>query len=126
MRLRDWLFRRKTKQEVPSMPSWESIVDRMYDKQLSTFDDEIIQVIYSKDRAKRFLILKDEKGLFKYYLEELYALDEDEWNYFCLQEDVLPGSWQVSWESSGRSLFGTPEQLLKEMKAEPVYKRYFE
>ena len=44
------LFKKKLKEETPPMPSWETVVEMMYDKHLDAFSDEIVKVIYSKDR----------------------------------------------------------------------------
>ena len=43
------------------MPSWEGIVDMIYDKHIYAFAVEVVRVIYSKDRSMRYIVLKDEK-----------------------------------------------------------------
>ncbi len=37
--------------EIPPSPSWETVVEMMYDKHLDAFSDEVVKVIYSKDRS---------------------------------------------------------------------------
>ena len=43
----------------------------LYDKALQFANDEIKKVIYSNDRSKRFILLKSEKGFYKYIYEEI-------------------------------------------------------
>ena len=58
------LFKKKAVVETPPMPSWETVVEMMYDKHLDAFSDEVVKVIYSKDRSIRYIVLKDEKDLY--------------------------------------------------------------
>lgn len=121
------LFKRifqKQKRNAPAMPPWEEIVEQMYDKCLD-FDGEVVKVIYSKDRSKRYVVLKNEKGYFTYCLEAIYPFDEEEWNYICMQENALPAMWQPFWGITGKSLFESMDELRREKKEEPEYKRYF-
>lgn len=119
------IFRKKTKPNVPPMPAWETIVEMMYDRHLEEYADELVQVIYSKDRSKRYLILKDDKGFFTYQLETIYQYDPDDWPYLASNKDVLPAMWEPFPGITGRSIFENTEELLKEMSAEPEYQRYF-
>ena len=77
------LFRkfRKEKPVVPKMHEWNEIVEMLYDKSLNCFDDEVVKVIYSKDKAKRYIVLKSDRGFFTYRLEKIYQFDEEEWRY---------------------------------------------
>lgn len=108
-----------------SMPSWDDIVEIMYDKQLDSFCDEIINVFYSKDKSMRYVILKDEKGIFKYHLEVIYQFDAHEWQYICSDDDVLPATWGPCLEKSSSSLFASEEDLMRELEFEPEYRQYF-
>ena len=78
MNIFNWLFRKKPNRDIPPMPSWESIVEMMRDKHLDAFADEVVDVIYSKDSSMRYVILRDENGLFTYQLEAIYQYDKDE------------------------------------------------
>ena len=119
------LFKKKLKEETPPMPSWETVVEMMYDKHLDAFSDEIVEVIYSKDRSMRYVVLKDEKGLFTYQLEAIYQYDEDEWKYICSHDNALPAMWEPFRGIVGKSFFENMDELLKELNAEPEYKSYF-
>ena len=119
------IFRKKPKQDIPPMPSWEAIVEIMRDKHLDGFIDEVVKVIYSKDRSMRYVILKDENGLFTYQLEAIYQHDEDEWKYICAHDNALPAMWAPFRGILGKSVFANTNELLIEMKAEPEYKQYF-
>ena len=43
------LFKKKPVVEIPPRPSWETVVEMMYDKHLDAFSDEVVKVIYSKE-----------------------------------------------------------------------------
>lgn len=101
---------------------WEEIVSMMADKELS-FEDEVLQIIYSADKSARCIVLKSEKGWVYYVIEKLYPFDEEEWHW--LGEDNLPAYWQPLGEGY-RSLYGTEEEALRGLTAEPNYKIYFE
>ncbi len=120
------LFKKKLKEETPPMPSWETVVEMMYDKDLDAFSDEIVKVIYSKDRSMRYVVLKDEKGFFTYQLEAIYQYDEDEWKYICSRDNALPAMWEPFRGIVGKSFFENMDELLKELNAEPEYKSYFQ
>lgn len=115
----------KKEKPAPPMPPWETVVELMYDKQLDVFQDEAVTVIYSKDKTMRYIVLKDEKGLFTYQLEAIYQYDEEEWKYTFSEDHDLPAMWEPFSGIAGRSFFETEEELLKEMKTELEYKRYF-
>ena len=119
------LFKKNSKVEIPPMPSWETIVEMMYDKHLDAFSDEVVKVIYSKDRSMRYVVLKDEKDFFTYQLEAIYQYDEDEWKYICSHDNALPAMWYPLIGIVDNSIFENMDELLKELKAEPEYKRYF-
>ena len=120
------LFKKKLKEEIPPMPSWETVVEMMYDKHLDAFSDEIAKVIYSKDRSMRYVVLKDEKGFFTYQLEAIYQYDKDEWKYICSYDNSLPAMWEPFRGIVGKSFFENMDELLKELNAEPEYKSYFQ
>ena len=119
------LFQKGQPKEIPTMPTRAEIVEMMYDKYLDAFADEVVSVVYSIDKTMRYVVLKNKKGLFTYQLEAIYQFDEDEWKYICSYNDALPAMWEPFPGAVGKSLFENEEELLKEMKEEPAYKRYF-
>lgn len=106
-------------------PDWETVVELMYDKQLDCFDDEVIRVIYSKDKSKRYLILKKKNGILTYLLEYVYQFDDEEWNYISNQENALPAMWEPYYTDWGVSHFEKEEELMNELIYEPEYKQFF-
>lgn len=98
----------------------------MYDKGLDAFSSQVVDVRYSKDRSMRYVILKDDQGLFTYQLEAIYQLDEDEWKYMCSSDPARAALWEPYKGILGHSLFETMEELMKELKTEPEYQQYFE
>ncbi len=61
------------------MPYWDTVVALMYDKCLEYKQGELVCVVYSEDRTKRYLIIKNDKGLYEYSFEEISPYDEYEW-----------------------------------------------
>lgn len=121
------LFQKEKPKEIPAMPPWEEIVEMMYDKCLDAFTVEVVRVVYSIDKTMRYVVLRYEQGLYTYQLEAIYKLDEDEWRYALSHNDyALPAMWESLGCAVGKSLFDSEEELLKEMKEEPEYKKYFE
>ena len=119
------LFQNEKPKEISAMPPWVEIVKMMYDKSLDAFVDEVVRVVYSADNTMRYVVLKDEKGLFTYQLEAIYQFDADEWKYICSNNVALPAMWEPFRGIVGKSFFENEEELLKEMKEEPEYKQYF-
>lgn len=111
---------RKEKRVVPRMPEWNEIVEMLYDKNLDFLDLTVEKVIYSRDKAKRYVILKSDKGFFSYRLEKIYQLDDEEWNYRC-SFDLTPAFWQEI-DNGSKSIFSTLENALKELEQEAEYK----
>lgn len=119
------LFKKKPRTELSPMPPWETVIEMMYDKHLDAFADEVVDVIYSKNRSMRYVILKNDNQLLTYQLEAIYQYDEDEWGYIGFRENALPAMWEPFRGIVGKSVFESMEELIKEMKSEPEYKRYF-
>ena len=119
------LFRSNAKHDVPAVPAWETIVEMMYDQHLDVYTDKVIQVIYSKDKSKRFVILQDENGFLTYQLEAIYQYDPDEWQYIASNKNALPAMWEPLHGMIGKSVFANTTELLHELRAEPEYQRYF-
>lgn len=126
MKLFECLFRKKENKPIPPMPSWEEVVDMMYDKHLDAFFDEVVKVVYSNDRSMRYVILKNDKGFFTYQLEAIYQYDEEEWMFISSDNKALPAMWEPFRGIGGKCVFENIEELLKEMRAEPEFKQYFE
>lgn len=120
------LLNKKQKKKVP-LPSWEQTVEIMHNKNLSCIDaEEILQVVYTKDKTKRAIILKDKKGLYGYLTEELFPFDENEWQFVSQDENALPGMWiGAATGLDGSSYFSTQEDAMKELMCDPWYKHFF-
>lgn len=120
------LFHRKEQTNILSpIPPWSDIVNIMYDKNLDCFTDEFVRVIYNPDQTKRFVILKSENGYYKYVYEELQAFDEEEWMYISKQTDALPAMWVQIQDNESTSLYGSLEDVMKEIEMSHEYKTYF-
>ncbi len=112
---------------IPRRFTWEEIVEAMYEKELSLFIlHEVVQTVYSKDKAKRYVILKSNKGFYSYVLQEIVLHEEDEWGVRGSEDNLAPAMWEGDWQAKRYSFFENTEELMKEMKAEPEYGMYFE
>lgn len=111
--------------DTPPAPNWETIVEMMYDTGLDAFGDKVVRVIYSADRMMRYVLLKDEKGLYTYQLEAIYQFDEEERKYTCSGNNALPAMWEPFNNVLGSSIFFDEQDLLRELELEPEYKQYF-
>ncbi|MDO4153937.1 MAG: hypothetical protein Q4E21_03685 [Clostridia bacterium] len=125
MKWRKNLFSQKEQQEVPPIPPFDEIVELMFDKGLNTFANQVVKVIYSKNKTMRYVILKNENGLFTYRLEKIYPFDADEWKYISGENNALPAMWEPFQGICGKSVFANEKDLLREMQTEPEYRRYF-
>lgn len=117
-------FVRPNSPQVPPITPWDALVEMMYDTQLNAFGDKVIRVVYSTDRTMRYVILKDEKGLYTYQLEAIYQFDKEEWKYIFSEKHTLPAMWEPFHGALGSSFFANEQELLREMETEPEYKRY--
>ena len=119
---------KKKKVNITPMPPYDEIVKSLYDKELNYPDSiKICQVIYSKDKSKRFVVLKSNKGFFKYTYEEVCVYDERVWtSLFSYIENTKPGWWEPKDRSFAYSFFGTEEEALEALKRETEYKQFFE
>ncbi len=128
MKLLNNLFKRKKRIDPIPMPPYDEIVKSLYGRQLVYSDElKICKVIYNKDNSKRFVVLKSNKGFFKYTYEEICVFNELDWtSYYCYIENIEPGWWESKDSSFAYSFFGTEKEAVIAMKTEPIYKRYFE
>lgn len=109
------------------MPPFSEIIEIMYNKELSFSEDlQVIRVIYNEEKTKRFILLKNVKGYYKYTYEELCVCDEEEWMYICNLENALPAYWESKDRSFAYSFFGAEEEALAMLKQESSYKQFFE
>ena len=118
----------KKKAVAPPMPPYDEIVKSLYDKELDRSDSyKICRVIYCNDKSKRFIILKSNKGFFKYTYEEVCVFDELDWtSHFGCIENINPGWWEPKDRSFAYSFFETEEGTLEALKRETEYKQFFE
>ena len=119
---------KKKKVDIAPMPPYDEIVKSLYDKELNYPDSiKICQVIYSKDKSKRFVVLKSNKGFFKYTYEEVCVFDELDWSsYYAYIENIQPGWWESKDRSFAYSFFGTEQEAVEALKRETEYKQFFE
>ena len=118
------LFRKK-KTEVPTMPTWETIVEMMFNQELDCYSAEVVAVLYSKDRSMRYVITKEENGLLSYQLEAIKQYDQEDWKYISAHSGALPAMWETYNDIFRKTIFCHLEELEKELKVEPEFKQYF-
>ena len=105
---------------------WNEIVELMYGKALNYTSCQIVDVIYSLDKARRCVITKDDDGYLKFGFEKIELDDEETLNFFP-PSDEPPAYWTPEYHDSGTiSIFDDMNSLMRELKAHPEYKTYFE
>lgn len=105
-------------------PSWEEIVASMRDEELNLVDGyKLIDIIYSRDSAHRFKIMKVEldagNSYFTYSFESLKQCDEDE---LLISSDSY-AYWLP--HDEGQHIFDDMETLMRELRATPEYISFF-
>lgn len=106
-------------------PSWPETVAGMYDRDLRYLNDDVVRVVYSADREKRFVITKSKnRALYQYRFEQLQELDDDEWVTSSQDPDAFPAMW-IELGNRGFSVFGTEQEAWNDMTHSPEYKLYF-
>lgn len=109
-----WLFaKRASAVNVPTAADFDEIVKAMYDKGLDGFDDEIASVVYSKDKTKRYIILKSSRNIFTYRFEQLCFFD------------FSPAYWTEAYDVKTNSFYSTKQNAETGITEEPYYKQYF-
>lgn len=104
--------------------SMSEIAERMYNKSLDCFTDEVLKVIYSENKTERYVILKNENGIIHFVFEKIELYDEEMLYYFEGSPDALPAYWNGF--DTPSSFYGTLEDALNNLKFEPKYRQYFE
>lgn len=118
-------FAEKPKADTSVRISWEEAVALLYDKQLD-FVATVIKVIYSKDKSMRYVVLKDDRGLFSYELQAIYPYEEENKEKFVnLQDNEVSAQWKAFEGRRGKSLFETEKELLTQIENEPEFNKYF-
>lgn len=113
-------FRRKKVDQKARRPSWEETVELMQREGLR-FADEIVEVLFSPDKVHRCVITKSNDGLLSYTFEYLEAYDEELLN--MMPTDAPHAYWVPN---SFGTVFDDMEILMRELKAEPLYKIHFD
>lgn len=103
-------------------------VEEMYNHGLDAFDCEVVDVIYCDDKTRRYVFLEDENNFYTYQAEEIKQFDEetDDWKYIFDKTKHYHMAWFAPDElASGKSLFSSYEEALKQAKSEWYFKQYF-
>ena len=122
------LFGKKKVPTVPPMPSWEEVVEQLHDKGLDWFAKEVVEVLYSRDGAMRYVILRRDNGVLSYVLQKICMEDPEEWerlHSIGLLHPVKAGRWENVSPSDGSSFFNSFEEMLEELQREWTYETYF-
>jgi hypothetical protein len=119
--LRD-VFRRKTKdasRTLPPIPGDAKLTEEMAHEKPRYPLCKTLRVFYSPDKLQRAVVLRRRDKLFTYHLERLEILSDEDWSILCRSDKhPKPAMWQPDF-AFGPSLFGTEEEALRELRAEP-------
>ena len=126
MKLFEQLFHKKENQSPPPLPLWEEVGEELYDKDLDSFPHDVIEVLYSRDRSERYVLLKSQAGFFTYLFQRICTWDKDEWANLSSHENIAPGWWEEPLHrDTQKSYFGSLEELKAELYAEVDYQQHF-
>lgn len=105
------------------------LADIMYGKQIAFVPEiKVVDVIYSTDKLKRFIVTKNHKHLYSYCYEVVELLDEEEYNYVRMcyggSADILPANW-LPRDSGGASFYDNLETVMNEIYSSYEYNKYF-
>lgn len=103
---------------------WSEIVSMMYDRELDNRADKVVEVLYSTDSTKRYVI-SEKQGGYTYELEVIERLEDDEWRYICDIEGALPAQWVPYFNDKLKPLFRDMDSLLNNLKAQSEYVKHF-
>jgi hypothetical protein len=118
-------MKKRKKAGLSPMPSYSEIVESLYGRYPSFVEGITVKrVIYSKDRAKRFIIIKSDKGFYKYLYEEICVCDADEWEMISAIEGAEPACWAPK-NTIGASFFENERDAEIAITFEPEYSDYF-
>ncbi|MDE6058558.1 MAG: hypothetical protein K2G44_00745 [Clostridia bacterium] len=107
-----------------TLPSREEIVEMMCRERLDdTENEKVLNVIYSRDKWYRYVIVKSAKGFYTYYLEKIELFDE--YDLGCIPADDAPAYWESA-DNATKHVFATVDELMRELVVEPEYKAFFE
>lgn len=119
--LRDF-FRRKTKnaaRTIPPIPDDATLAAEMSWQAPDYPLCKTLRVFYSPDKLQRAVVLQRKDKLFTYHLERLEIVSEEDWIYLSrADKHPKPAMWQPELDF-GPSLFGTEEDALRELRADP-------
>ena len=119
--LRD-VFRRKTKnaaRTIPPIPDDATLAAEMSRQAPDYPLCKTLRVFYSPDKLQRAVVLQRKDKLFTYHLERLEIVSEEDWIYLSrADKHPKPAMWQPELDF-GPSLFGTEEDALRELRADP-------
>ena len=105
----------------PAIPSWEEAVRLMQGRQLE-FVDEVVRVIPSRDSARRFVLLKSDKGFYKFRYEMLVPYDDESESFGTYDH---PAVYWLDPESVAVSLCADEQTALRELESSPEYIEHF-
>ncbi len=115
----------RDKKQAPPLPSWEEVIEALYDTDLDSFPHEVVEVLYTKDCSKRYIILRSTGGFYTYHLEGISIRDEEEWQNYPSHENIFPAWWEPIERNNEKSFFGTLEECKANLYAESDYQQYF-
>lgn len=119
--LRD-VFCRKTKdasRAIPPIPDDATLAEEMSRQAPDYPLCKTLRVFYSPDKLQRAVVLQRKDKLFTYHLERLEIVSEEDWIYLSrADKHPKPAMWQPDL-AFGPSLFGTEEEALRELWADP-------
>lgn len=116
------IFQRKktgASRTMPPIPDDATLAEEMSRQAPEYPLCKTLRVCYSPDKLRRAVVLQRKDKLFTYHLERLEIVSEEDWIYLSrADKHPKPAMWQPDL-GFGPSLFGTEEEALRELRADP-------
>ena len=109
----------KIKKKADAKLKVEEYAELMCDKGLEKYNDRVVNIVYSRNKLSRFVLLSTENGLFRGELEQL---KEDK---LSPPDAPLPVCWEPVFPRHHVSYYESEKLALDEFRASPEYIRYF-
>ncbi len=119
------IFQRKktgASRTMPPIPDDATLAEEMSRQAPEYPLCKTLRVCYSPDKLRRAVVLQRKDKLFTYHLERLEIVSEEDWIYLSRADKHPKPAMGQPDLGFGPSLFGTEEEALRELRADPKTK----
>lgn len=88
------------------------------------YDEKAVQILYSTDGLKRFVILRSPRSYFRYMYETAHILTAEERRDYGYTRKDPPAVWKAA-KSADIPLFSTEEETVDAVRETAEFKEFF-